>query len=233
MAVRDVTDSSFEELVIEASRRKPVVVDFWASWCGPCKSLSPIIERVGSEHASEIDTLKMDVDANPNVSSMMGIRSIPTVVAFKDGAAVDAFLGAQPEGAVKEFFKRLLPPEELEIARSLIDRGQFEQAREVLKRIPADDRVQRLLAEIDIASAPDDLSSLESAAVADPAARVRYGIALAKAQQYEEALAALFSALRDGERDAARAAMIDIFTLLGDENPLVVRSRRELASVLF
>lgn len=267
MSVTDVTDAQFESDVIERSRSLPVVVDFWAAWCGPCRQLSPTIERVAADHADAVAVYKMDVDANPQVSAMFGIRSIPTVIAFKDGKPVDAFLGAQPEGAVREFFARLLPGEDdlvvagaagmpageaepvlrdvlsrdpahrgaiVALSRILIERGDAGEAKALLARIPEDDDTRRLAAEADIAGAAGaDLDALSAAAAGDPAQRVAYGRALAAAGRHGEALEQLMSALRDGEREAAREAMVDVFALLGDDDPVVVRYRRELASALY
>src|SRR3954454_13680544 len=110
-AVIDVGDADFVEKVIEESKRRPVVVDFWAEWCGPCRTLGPVLERVAEEHGGEFLLAKLDTDANPYVASQFRIQSIPNVWAFVDGRPVDQFIGAYPEPAVREFVQRLLPSE--------------------------------------------------------------------------------------------------------------------------
>ncbi|MEM9733138.1 MAG: co-chaperone YbbN [Pseudomonadota bacterium] len=112
-AVKDVTTASFMSEVIEASRHGPVVVDFWAPWCGPCKDLGPVIERVVTEVAAtgrNITLAKMDVEAHPQVSQQMGIQSIPAVVAFVDGRPAEAFMGNKPEAEVRAFIEKVAGP---------------------------------------------------------------------------------------------------------------------------
>ncbi len=104
--VKDVTNESFMNDVIEASRSNPVVVDFWAPWCGPCKQLGPIIEKVAGE-TKGVALCKMDIEQYPEISNQMGIQSIPAVVAFVDGRPADAFMGAKPEGEVRRFFEKI------------------------------------------------------------------------------------------------------------------------------
>lgn len=107
--VRDVTDADFQTAVIEQSRTKPVVVDFWAPWCGPCRILGPVIERVAEEFAESIVVAKLNVDENPQSSGQYRVQGIPAVKAFRDGRVVDEFTGALPETHVRQFFESLLP----------------------------------------------------------------------------------------------------------------------------
>jgi len=109
--VVDVGDDTFEQVVIEGSRARPVVVDFWADWCGPCRQLGPVLERVANEHAGEFLLVKVDVDRAPNAAGRFNVRSIPFVVGFRDGRAASSFVGAQPESAVRRFVAGLLPTE--------------------------------------------------------------------------------------------------------------------------
>ena len=105
----DVTDATFATAVIERSRSVPVVVDLWAAWCGPCKTLTPILEKVVAEMGGTVELAKVDVDANPQVARAFAVQSIPSVFALKDGQVVDSFVGALPEKAVREFIAKLAP----------------------------------------------------------------------------------------------------------------------------
>src|SRR5206468_12263452 len=109
--VVDVTDATFEQVVVEGSRERPVVVDLWAEWCGPCRTLGPILEKIAEERDGAFLLAKLDTDANPMTSAAFGVQSIPTVIAFRDGKAITGFIGAYPEPAVNEFVDTLLPTE--------------------------------------------------------------------------------------------------------------------------
>jgi putative thioredoxin len=105
--VRDVTTQSFVKDVIEESKTQPVLVDFWAAWCGPCKQLTPVLEKVIRAARGKVKLAKMNIDEHPAVASQLGIQSIPAVIAFVDGRPVDGFMGALPEGQVTAFIERL------------------------------------------------------------------------------------------------------------------------------
>jgi putative thioredoxin len=105
----DVDTRSFDREVIEASRTQPVVVDFWAPWCGPCRALGPVLETVAGTFAGRVKLVKINSDENQELSTTFGVRSIPNVIAFKDGRMVAQFLGAVPESQVRTFFEKLLP----------------------------------------------------------------------------------------------------------------------------
>ncbi|MFM7897507.1 MAG: thioredoxin, partial [Actinomycetota bacterium] len=107
--VIDVTDATFQKEVIERSMTTPVVVDLWATWCGPCKTLGPILEKVIGATNGKVVLAKIDVDKNPGVARAFQVQSIPAVYALKDGQPVDGFMGALPEHQVKEFVNKLIP----------------------------------------------------------------------------------------------------------------------------
>src|SRR5690606_8970308 len=137
-ASMDVTTATFEQEVLEASRRLPVVVDFWAPWCGPCRTLGPIIEKVAADYAGRVKLVKVNSDENGEIAAALDVRSIPNVIAFRDGRPVAQFVGAQPESQVRAFFERLLPSEaEQMLARAeqrLAD-GRIDDAERVLAEI--------------------------------------------------------------------------------------------------
>jgi putative thioredoxin len=109
--VKDATMASFAKDVLEASRKAPVLVDFWAPWCEPCKQLTPIMEKVVRAYGGKVRMVKVNIDQNPTLANQLRIQSIPTVYAFRDGRPIDGFQGAQPESAVKAFVERLLGEE--------------------------------------------------------------------------------------------------------------------------
>src|SRR4029077_12424157 len=157
----DVTDSNFATAVLDRSHSLPVVVDFWADWCAPCRQLGPVLEREVSKRAGRLELVKLDVDANPTVSRSYSIQGIPAVKAFHKGRVVAEFVGAQPAAAVERFLDSLLPSEAdllaqrgdeeslraalilepghaeaaLHLARMLHGRGQMDEALEVLGNV--------------------------------------------------------------------------------------------------
>lgn len=144
----DVTDASFQTDVIEKSMEVPVVVDLWAEWCGPCKTLGPILETVIAETNGQVVLAKVDVDSNPATSQAFQVQGIPAVYALKNGQVVDGFVGAQGEREVREFIGRLLPSEQdLEIER-LLGIGDEESLIKVLEFMPDHHAAVPALAEL-------------------------------------------------------------------------------------
>jgi putative thioredoxin len=142
--VVDVTTQNFVKDVIEESKRQPVLVDFWAPWCGPCKTLGPVIEKVVRAANGKIKLAKMNIDEHPQVAQQLGIQSIPAVFAFSNGQPVDGFVGALPEAEVKAFIDRLAGPagtdidELIKVAEETLQGGDAAQAAEMFAQILAE-----------------------------------------------------------------------------------------------
>ena len=122
----DVTTDTFEQDVVERSRQVPVVVDFWADWCGPCHALAPVLEQAVAERAGEVELAKVDVDANPELSDRFGVRGIPAVKAFRNGSVVSEFVGVRSPTGVATFLDELTGPSEAErLVAELEERGEL------------------------------------------------------------------------------------------------------------
>ena len=274
--VKDVDAASFPQEVLQRSREIPVVVDFWAEWCQPCRILGPILEKVAVESGGAFELVKVDVDTNQELAAHYGVQGIPMVVAFRDGAIADTFTGALPEPAVREWIEGILPteldlmvdqartaqlsddavsaehilrqvldqkPDHSEagtsLASLLIDRGETDEALIVLGRLVPDAEVDRLQSAARLkASSGHDLSDLETRLASDPdneELRIEFAKALAARAEFEPALDRLLLVVRNKGplKDEARTAMLDIFEVLGDEHPLTLTYRRQLAGALF
>ena len=256
--VVEATDQNFLETVIEESKKRPVVVDLWASWCGPCRTLGPILEKVAGERAGSFLLAKLDVDANPYTAGQFGVQSIPTVVAFRDGQPIDGFVGAIPEPMVNEFVNKLMPTEaELEAEEALEEEleghldGAEEKYREALEVDPTNRDARVGLARIYAETGREDLARETLApALPDPEAERILAMlevrdwanltepgTLASAKRlaaqgtWREALDAMLGALPDDPD--ARQAMLEVFTVLGEDDELVADYRRKLAAALF
>src|ERR1700690_556613 len=109
-SVREATTASFRADVLTASTRQPVLVDFWAPWCGPCKQLAPVLEKAVADSKGKVTLVKMNIDDHPQIPGQLGIQSIPAVIAFDRGQPIDGFMGALPESQVRGFIERLIGP---------------------------------------------------------------------------------------------------------------------------
>lgn len=274
--VKDISQQEFGQEVLQRSNEVPVVVDFWATWCGPCRTLGPMLEQAATDYGGRFELVKVDVDQNQALAQQFGIQSIPTVVAFKDGKPVSQFMGAIPEPQLREFIDALMPteldllvdrardlalegdeeaasalysqvleqvPDHVEaatgLAALLIARNDTESALIILGRLPRTSEVETLEAAARMTAAQGvDLTDLERRVAADPTdhtARIELGIALAAKGEHEAGLDHLLEVVRakDAHLDAARAAMIDVFGVLGSDHPVTQAYRKALANALF
>lgn len=165
MAAIDVTEETFERDVVERSREAPVIVDFWAAWCGPCRALGPVLEREVESRAGAVELAKIDVDANPVLSAQHGIQGIPAVKAFRDGRIVSGFVGVRSPAGVAMFIDELLAPPRLESALDqLRESGELV---DVLSALEAgeEENALRLLLEAIHDATPADKERLRDLAV--------------------------------------------------------------------
>lgn len=235
-AAIDVTDASFQNDVIDRSMTTPVVVDLWATWCGPCRTLGPILEKVVGETNGKVVLAKVDVDANPQVAGAFRVQSIPAVYAVAGGKIVDSFVGALPENQVRAWVQRLAPAETE--ADRLAAAGDESSLRAALALEPDHPVAIPRLAELLIAAGDhhEALALLEripeNAETRRLAAAARLGASAAAAandQLVNEAVALLPAVKADEE---AKQRYLDLLQMMGDD-PRVGDLRRKLASVLF
>jgi len=249
MGKMDVTTADFEREVLEASKALPVVVDFWAPWCGPCRALTPVLEKVAAAYAGRVKLVKVNSDDNQELSAAFNVRSIPNVIAFKGGKPVGQFMGAQAEGQVRAFFEKLLPSaSELALARAeaLFAEKKLDEAEAELANVKSDPdwdaRVEALRQGITYARAQTggpgeaELKARIAANPADHEAHAALAALYAGAQRWREAMDELLEILRrakDWKEGEARRQMLAIFNLAAAQPELVSEYRRKLASALY
>jgi putative thioredoxin len=231
----DVTDDTFERDVLDRSTEVPVVVDLWAEWCGPCRTLGPILERVVGATDGEVDLVKVDVDANPRVASTFQVQSIPAVFALKDRKIVDSFIGALPEPAVQEFVDRLAPV--VTEADRLVGAGDEASLREALELQPDHAGAVAKLAELLVARGDRDeaLALLgripETAETRRVAALARVGDGAVGDDGVEARLDALLDRVKGDEE--ARQQFVDLLEVLGADDPRTATYRKRLTARLY
>lgn len=241
----DVTDTSFQTDVIDRSTTTPVVVDLWAPWCGPCKTLGPILEKVVGETGGQVVLAKVNVDENPKISQAFQVQSIPAVFAVAGGKVVDTFVGALPEAAVREFVGRLQPSEADKETARLLESGDEASLRTVLDTTPDHHDAIVALAELLVARRDEGdideaLALLERIPETPDTRRVA---ALARtadevapdgAADSDEIVAKLEDLLGQVKADDdARQSYVDLLEVLGPDDPRTADYRKRLTRQLF
>ena len=241
MPAIDVTDATFESEVLTRSQTTPVLIDLWAEWCGPCKTLGPVLEKVVDATNGKVALAKVDVDANPGLSQAFRVQSIPAVFVAQNGKVFQGFIGAQPESVVQQLVDSLLPSEEDNEIAALLAAGDEASLRKALEIDPGHPEGVVALAELLVRrgdeEAVDEAQALleripESAETRRVAALARIGADSGVTDDGVEAkLDALLDRVKDDED--ARQEFVDVLELLGPDDVRTATYRKKLTSRLF
>jgi putative thioredoxin len=239
----DATDATFETDILERSDRVPVVVDLWAPWCGPCRTLGPIIEKVVGETGGEVELVKVNTDENPGLSQAFQVQGIPAVHAVVNRKVVASFVGAQPEATVRQFVAALVPTEAERRIAALLEAGDEASLLAVLDEVPdhpeaivalaeryvGDGRTEEALALL--ARVPETAETRRVAALARTGAEAAPADGDGPLAHVEATLTALLDRVKDD--DEARQQYVDLLELMGPDDPRTAEYRRELSRRLF
>ena len=232
----DVTDATFQTEVIERSAQVPVVIDLWAEWCGPCKSLGPILEKVVAEQGGKVVLAKVDIDANPGVAQAFQVQSIPAVFGMVDGQVAASFVGAQGEDAVRTFVEGLLPGEEVSDIDRLIaigDEGSLIAALDIESDNVAAVTALALLL-VERAGEGDQEAALKLLERIPESVDTRRIAAMARTEAVDDVEATLAELLTVVKVDEdARQRFVDLLEVLGPDDERTPAWRRRLTSALF
>ena len=288
--IKEGTEATFMSDVIEASKDVPVIVDFWAPWCGPCKTLGPALEAAVLAAKGKVKMVKIDIDQSQQIAAQLQVKSIPTVYAFFDGKPVDAFQGAQPESEIKKFIEKLLTltdnnsesglDEAISVAEQMLEEKDFAGASETFSAILGEDPVNskaysglaraflglgeidkvehlieniptelqgskdiesikmtlNLLAQSKGLASVEELTSLVKKNPEDKQAKLDLALVLIKESRISDAidhLLELFRIDRDWNEEAAKSNLLIVFDTMKPDNPLVLKARRRLSSLIF
>ncbi|MPZ28223.1 MAG: tetratricopeptide repeat protein [Micromonosporaceae bacterium] len=251
----DVTEATFQTEVLERSLTTPVVIDFWADWCGPCKQLSPVLEKLAVEYAGAWVLAKIDVDANPRLAQMFRVQGIPMVFAVVGGQPVNAFTGVLPEAEVRQFLEQVLQsagvaapvvedPQLAEADQALIsgDLDTAERAyQKILSEAPGDPAAEAGMAHVALARRADGVDPAAALAAARSAPDDLAGQLLAadvevltgQAERAYQRLVELVRRSAPDDRKRVREHLVSLFAVAGPDDPAVAAARRALASALF